>query len=419
MAELVEKRSVQIKRGLLSYKENSVLSNNEQAILIYGLYKLDPESKDLSVEFSVQEMKNIMGIELKAYDYNRNLATGHLGNFKVIDMNNNEIEKTTRIRPAFKEITFIEPKNRSEGPARFRLVFNECCLPEIVEQKRLYYEYGLTPISKFKCKYTIMLYEYLKKMYFNFDWRVEKGLGRNDDYFDYISFIDLFNVDVKSNPSLARTDNFKKRVWKPAMDEINKYTGYRIVIETSGRGKSYTFHLIVNEIEMIVKPVVKTELKTRLLEPVTEYSLEGYAQRFKKQIHYADILVSNEFACHTELLDQIVNVAAEVFISNNKTKTIKGKKVSIEDVKTAILQVNEVHVRAIMRTVIRNEVSISNKNSYLLSCLFTSVMNFSNATMNLRQQGIEQKWDREPELEISEEEKQALLEEIRTLKNEC
>lgn len=216
---------ITVRPNTLRSENTSVLSMNEQRILFYGIYKI--QSNATSVTFTKQEMELLFGVdfgswkEIKKYLYN-------LRNFGMDSVN----EKTQRITivNAFVRLDY------DNGVFIFK--FTEDFLPAINNQKR-FLQYGMKSIGKFHCKYSIYLYDFLKDNMWG-----DISLKRNISLKEFKSIFKLDDCKYK-----GRNANFKSRVWKPAMDEINAFTDYNINIVSTGRGDSITYniHRIINE----------------------------------------------------------------------------------------------------------------------------------------------------------------------------
>lgn len=216
---------ITVKPNTLRSPGSVSLGINDQRILFYSIYKI--QTNATSVSFTKQELDEVFDIDFGSYKDIKNYLF-RLRNFGAGFVN----EKTQKISivNAFSTLDYDN--------GLFTFKFNQDFLPTLNNQKR-FLMFGMKSIEKFKCKYSIYLYDYLKdSMWGNIS--LKKNLSLKE-------FKDIFQLS--EDKYKGRNTNFKSRVWQPAMDEINEYTDYKIQITTKGIGDKITFtiHRLENE----------------------------------------------------------------------------------------------------------------------------------------------------------------------------
>lgn len=236
--------NARIKEEIITVRPNTLRSENslplnltEQRILFFSIFKI--QTNATSVSFTKMELEERFNVDFGSWRDIKNYLM-NLRNFGMDVLN----EKTDKI-------VIINAFSRLEyDNGLFTFKFTEEFLPAIDNQKR-FLQFGMGSIEKFKCKYSIYLYDYLKDSMWG-----QISVKRNLSVKEMKS---IFKID--ESKYVGRIPNFKKRVWEPAMKEINLYTDYKIEIISKGRGERtvYTINRIENENLAAKKKVIEIE----------------------------------------------------------------------------------------------------------------------------------------------------------------
>lgn len=208
--------SIIVKPGTLLGPYSKFLNINEQRILFFAIYKIQRDKN--TVSYSLNELSEAFG-GIKFGAFKR--ISGYVDSLLTYTTSVSNKKDWVRGVTVF---SFIEYK---EGVFTFK--FNDMFLPEIHRQNR-YIRYGWTSIGQFKCQYTNYLYEFLKDNLWGPN--TQKVLTIDD-------FKKVFKVPEEKYQ--GKNANFRTRVWKPALEEINEFTGYIIDIKTIGKGDKMRF----------------------------------------------------------------------------------------------------------------------------------------------------------------------------------
>lgn len=200
--------------------EHSVqLAITEQRILFYSIFKIQ-ENKN-SVSFTRQEISSIFNVDFGSFrDIQRYLTKLRTFGMDIIDEKNQKM----RFINAFSSLEY--------NNGLFTFEFNRSYLPTLENQKERFLRFGFVNIEKFKSKYTIYLYDYLKDIM----W----GDINKKENIPAAAFRAIFKLN---DTYLKNRYNFKQRCWGPALEEINKYTGYKIDITCKGKGQNCTYSI--------------------------------------------------------------------------------------------------------------------------------------------------------------------------------
>lgn len=192
----------------------------QQRILFYSMLKIQ-KNKTTST-FSIREIEERFDVDFGSNEKIKKVINPLAAFNTTLDLNNNGDFVTI---PAFQRLEY------KKGVFTFK--FNQDFLPQLNTQRQ-FLQYAMESIEKFKCKYTVYLYDFLKESMFR-DISVIENISIED-------FKKMFKyTDTSAKP---KNSNFKARCWAPAMKEINEYTNYKIDIKTKGRGEATTFTIL-------------------------------------------------------------------------------------------------------------------------------------------------------------------------------
>lgn len=249
-----KKEVIVVRPETLRYSSSQqLLPINCQRILFYAIRKFQNNTK--SVSFSLSELQDYYHIDFGSWkEISEYMPKLRQFGMDVIDEKSGQIVGVN----AFSVI------NYSRGTGIFNFKFTNEFLPQVSIQKR-YLQYGPGQKS-FKSKYTSYLYHWIKDNMYG-----KRDIVRN------ISLIEFKSIFLLPPTKYAgRNNNFKSRVWQPALDEINSYTGYYIEIEYKGKGENILYTIIRKENEEIVSNEVKTnEFTCHLGKERLDYGCEA------------------------------------------------------------------------------------------------------------------------------------------------
>lgn len=216
----------------------------QQRILFYSMLKIQ-KNKTTST-FTKKEIEDRFNVDFGSNEKIKKVINPLVTFNTTLDLNNNG---DFVMIPAFQRLEY------KKGTFTFK--FNQDFLPQLNNQKK-FLQYAMESIEKFKCKYTVYLYDFLKENMFK-DISVISDIGLND-FKKIFKYVDNEKVNADGTVTKPKNSNFKARCWEPAVKEINEYTNYKIEISTRGRGDATTFtiHRIKNE-DLSKKPKQKEE----------------------------------------------------------------------------------------------------------------------------------------------------------------
>lgn len=268
MAKIVDKKQFNLPSNFIGNGDNRLLPLNAQRLLFYACWKC-PENST-KVEFTLSELRDQFKQPFKDFENIKKALTQlYYYGFVFSD----DEEEYFEARHVFTDIRF---KN-----GIFTLKFNDGFQEQIKETKKQFLKYGLGIVSEWQCKYTVLLYNYLK----------EKMFASSTKYFTLKELRGLFKLEEKEY--LNNTD-FKFYCWSKAVEEINRTTGYIVNITPSGRGKNIIYELKICDKETIVsaehntqseksKPIDtathKKERKGRIIEPIPDWLAEEWFEK--------------------------------------------------------------------------------------------------------------------------------------------
>ena len=237
--KIKKEETIQIRPETYRKSKYSVnIDLKEQRILNYAIYK--KQSNKDSVSFTLQELNAFYKVDFgSARKISHYITALRNFGFVFMDEENEEIV-------AMNAFSLLHYK---EGVFTFK--FTDVFLPAVNKTKR-YLQLGFAGIQNFRCRFSLYLYNWLKDNMFG-----------NITVKENISLETFRNIFLLEETQYKNNGNFKLRVWEPAMQEINKFTGYRINIVAHGRGPTmrFTIYRLEDEIVEWKKERPKKEFK--------------------------------------------------------------------------------------------------------------------------------------------------------------
>ena len=227
-------------RNKLVAKDNRIIQKSrfslsllESKAVLYLISKIKPDDKPNKMyTFNCKEFQALLNWNKEASYQNIKIMLQNLGDMSFWMRGKvNGREKDILMR--WFNIVHMDP-----GNGNIEISFHEDMFPylldlqkNLTETNRYYTTYKLQNISLMKHRYSIKLYELLKSyQYNNRKWRFENGTGSEYDL--QIRIADT-KIDKKTRQAITVIPKgwsnwaiFKRDVLEPAVQEINKYTGY-------------------------------------------------------------------------------------------------------------------------------------------------------------------------------------------------
>lgn len=211
------------KANALIQKSRYNLSTQQQKILLYLISQIKPNDEDFKLyEFDIIDFCKVCGIDFnsgKNYETLRQQIKQIADKSYWITLEDGETETLLR----WIEKPYI--KKRS-GIVQIRL--DNDMRPFLLRLKENYTKYEIIYTLKFRCKYSIRLYELIKSVHFH-------------DLAPYIvkySFEDLAGLMGAERYTQYR--DFKSRALSPAVQEINEYSDKNLTFTEIKTGRKVT-----------------------------------------------------------------------------------------------------------------------------------------------------------------------------------
>ncbi|PWJ12848.1 replication initiator protein [[Clostridium] innocuum] len=215
---------ITVRPNSISDKDAIFLTLMEQRILIYAIFKAQNTK---SVTFTKQELEQVYKVKIGSFS----VIEKYLKNLRVYGIGiTDETNEKAHFINAFQELFY--------DAGVFRFTFSTSFLPQLKNERERYFRLGVSGFSKFKSKYSLYFYNYLKDCMWGPNWIKED-----------IPLLEFRNI-FKLEPGVyENTHAFMKRCWKPVVDEINQYTLYKIEIKQNGYGKGIRYTIIRHQNE--------------------------------------------------------------------------------------------------------------------------------------------------------------------------
>lgn len=245
------------KRGYLVVKGNGIIQESrfkpgrnmggsltmqEQKVLLYVISKIKPEDTELGEQvFDIQEFCEVCGLRGRGEIYRELRRTVQRLRDRSMWVT---LEDGTEAL-----VSWISKAKMSSKSGKIIIQIDQDMKPYLLQLKTNFTAYQLRNVVRMKSKYGIMLYELLKS-YEYMGHSVQMGLYYLKELLDCTSYESF--------------TNFKTRVIKPALDDINNYSELAVHAEYIKTGRQYTdivFHCV--NLEYSTKKEDKEELEKR------------------------------------------------------------------------------------------------------------------------------------------------------------
>ncbi len=119
---------------------------------------------------------------------------------------------------------------------------------------------------------------------------------------------------------------------------------------------------------------------------------KGSEERLKYRVYFEEVLHLDELKAQHPYgetrLEEILELMVDVMASNAKTIRVGGDQKPIEIVKSALMKLNDDHIRMVMRGMSENTTGIRNIRQYLLAALYNAPMTMNHYYSSLAQHHI-------------------------------
>lgn len=238
----MDKETMRAKRGQMIVKANEIiqrsrfqLTTSEQKIILYLISKINPimDADFNEYEFSITEFARVCGVEIggKTYDLVKNEIQSLADKSMWLQMDNGTEALVRWIAKA-----------RIDKTGYIQVKLDDDLKPYLLQLTTNFTKYQLLFAIRLKSKYSIRLFELAHSIHFD----KTKPYTRR---YELEEFKQLLGAET-----YTEYKDFKKRVLKPAIEEINKYSD--IIIELN---KVVSGHKII-AIELVVSSKSDIEL---------------------------------------------------------------------------------------------------------------------------------------------------------------
>lgn len=190
------------------------MSTLEQKLVLTLCSKITSDS-DMFTEFTmtVNEFANFLGVDNKDYEFNRTLKK------KCKSLNNKDIEMNigTKENPDWLFFHWFEYIRYIPGTATIKMKFSPVLEPYLLNLKETYTKYKLGYVINFKCEYSFRIYEIMKQ------WET---VGERT-----LTIDELREILMLDNSKYEKYSHLKSKVIQKAVEEINKYSDIKIILE--------------------------------------------------------------------------------------------------------------------------------------------------------------------------------------------
>ena len=131
--------------------------------------------------------------------------------------------------------------------------------------------------------------------------------------------------------------------------------------------------------ETVVDKFVETNTKNTTEITNTDYPIKSISEareNFKGQIGYDALIIDHPFK--SGVINELVEVAAELISSSKKTIKVAGEKRLVEDVKARYNQLNIHHMKYILESLENNTSDVKDIKSFLITTMFSAPATMDN-----------------------------------------
>lgn len=237
----LERDYMVVKHNKIIQKSRHNLSVQEQKIILYLISKIKPEDTEFDLyEFKISEFCKICGIEYNGKNYNdlkeSILNLSNKGFWAFIDNNTETIMR------------WVEKAYITKGKGTISIRLDNDLRPYLLQIKAHFTQFSMYNTLAMKNKYTIRFYELLKSYQNLSHWE-----------FDYEELSILLSAE-----KYTRFSDFRRRVLKPSIDEINRYSDIYVTYEVVKMGvKNYkiAFLIKLKDMDEKIKAYANVEKK--------------------------------------------------------------------------------------------------------------------------------------------------------------
>lgn len=230
------------------------LSRIEQNIILYAISKVNPYDdslENLNIEINVKEFSDIFNLNEKSIYNQLKIAI------------NNLYERSIKVKDPINEEEFrwISGKKYFNQEGRLTLSFTQQIAPYLTKIKENFKHYKLINVSKFRKEYSFRFYEFFVQ-------------------FVIVGYREILINDLKEmlmiEESYRETKELTRKVVKPCVDEINKFSNLKVTYKTIKKGvkiTGYRFEIKsdnAQEIEQQIEESTQKEINKIIKNKVAE-----------------------------------------------------------------------------------------------------------------------------------------------------
>ena len=204
------------KSNILIQKSRFDLSVPQQKCIAYLCSLIKPEANEIEYNFNINDYFKVLGINDSGKNYLEIKETLYsLRNISYWVQKDDDIEVT---------VSWLSKVKIYKNSGKVRVTFDSDMLPYLMDLKEKFTSYGLYCILSMKSQYSIRIFELLKSY----------G-GLKQKTFSVDAFKKLLGVEnVKSYAN--NFSDFRRRVLKVAIEEINLYTDIDVSVKEEKMG---------------------------------------------------------------------------------------------------------------------------------------------------------------------------------------
>lgn len=206
----------------LIQKSRFSLSLQQQKVVLYLISQINADDTDFKLyDFMIADFCRVCGIDVDSGGNYTNLKNTlqQIANKSVwITLPN---KQQTLVR-------WIEKPYIDSQRGTIRIKLDADMKPFLLQLKKQYTRYQLIYTLRFKSKYSIRLYEYIKSVHYN----------ELSTYQQIISIGELKRI--MGAEIYDETRDFKRKSLNPAVKEINKYSDKDLIVEEIKKGRKIT-----------------------------------------------------------------------------------------------------------------------------------------------------------------------------------
>lgn len=268
--------------GLIEARHTNPLTVREQKIVLTMVSMIQPTDEDFKdYEISIKEFSEMLGLE------------GSAKYTELKEITKDLMSKSVEIPKAdggWLFANWVSSAEYQKGEGTISLSFSPKLMPYLLQLKNAFTSYRLSNILSLKSTYSIRLYELMKK------WQ---HLGRWECSIENLR--EKIGVGEDKYPRYA---NFKARVLKSAVEEVNEKTDLFITFKETKKGRS------VNKIEFIIQYSPDKEINVPILNHTVHQNKEAFEdEEIRRQLN----TIANGYTLERSYFMEMFKIAKSIW----------------------------------------------------------------------------------------------------------